>query len=114
MALGPESAHLLRRLALHDDAALDLVFGEDSTGGDAFALTDKMHALVSLAALIATGSAETSYQKVISLAFSVGLEEDELVGTLLAVAPIVGTGRVNAAAAALVSALGYEDSAESG
>ena len=111
MRLGPESAQLLRRLALHDEDTFNLVFGDDPAEDDAYALPDKVHAVVSLVALVATGSSDASMQRVVTIALSAGVDENELIAALLAVAPIVGSARVSAGAFALASALGYEPTA---
>ena len=69
---------------------------------------DKIQALACLAALIATQSPEPAYQRVVGFAFAAGTTEEEMLGVLLHVAPIVGSARVTSAAPHLASALGYD------
>ena len=65
-------------------------------------------ALLRIAALIATDSAASSFQWAVSTALASGAAEDEIVGVLCAIAPIVGSARVALAAPSLASALGYD------
>jgi alkylhydroperoxidase/carboxymuconolactone decarboxylase family protein YurZ len=44
----------------------------------------------------------------VHVALAAGATDEEIVGVLAAVAPVVGSARVNAAAPALGRALGYE------
>ena len=52
--------------------------------------------------------APSSYQSTIDLALAAGACNDEIVGILIAVAPIVGLARVVSAAPELALALGYD------
>jgi alkylhydroperoxidase/carboxymuconolactone decarboxylase family protein YurZ len=108
MSVEPQCADLLRRLALNDEATVGSVFGAAISDDLPSALGYKTRALVRIAALIATEAAGASFQWAISSALSAGVEEDEVVGVLLSVAPVVGVARVAAAAPAIASALGYE------
>ena len=71
-------------------------------------LDKKTHALVRLGAALAIDAAPSSYHAAIDLAQASGADVDEIVGTLIAVAPIVGTARVVSAAPELALALGYD------
>ena len=104
----PESAGLLRRLAVSDDGTIGAIFAGEITDLENSELGDKTRALVRLAALIATDSAAPSYQWSVSVARGAGVSDDEVAGVLLSVAPIVGIARVASAAPDLASALGYE------
>jgi 4-carboxymuconolactone decarboxylase len=99
---------LLRRLALNDEAAIRWVLGAGFAGVEGGTLDAKTDALARLAALIAVGSAEASYEWGASAALAVGASDEEIVGVLVAVTPIVGLARASAAAVALGLALDLE------
>jgi 4-carboxymuconolactone decarboxylase len=104
----PGCAELLRRLAVSDDGTIGSIFAGEITDLENSELGDKTHALVRLAALIATESGAPSYQWAVSVARAAGVRDDEVTGVLMSVAPIVGIARVASAAPALAAALGYE------
>jgi hypothetical protein len=62
--------------------------------------------LVRIAALVAVDAPPVSYTLNFGAAADIGLDADELQGVLAAIAPIVGTARVTAAAGNIVRALG--------
>ncbi len=97
----------LRRLAVHDEALVDLITAD----GSAFAasvLDERSAALVRVAATIAVDAAPSSFQHAVTLALVVGATRDEIVATLEAVAPVAGSARVVASAPKLALALGYD------
>jgi 4-carboxymuconolactone decarboxylase len=97
----------LRRLAVHDDALVDLITAD----GSAFAasvLDERSAALVRVAATIAVDAAPSSFQHAATLALAAGATRDEMVATLEAVAPVAGSARVVASAPKLALALGYD------
>jgi alkylhydroperoxidase/carboxymuconolactone decarboxylase family protein YurZ len=98
----------LRRLALSDESFVDSVLGMGHDTVDASRLDPKTHALVRLGASLAIDAAPSSYQANIEVALAVGANIDEIVGTLIAVAPTVGLARVVSAAPELALALGYD------
>jgi 4-carboxymuconolactone decarboxylase len=104
----PPCAGLLRRLAVSDEDTIGSIFAGEVTDLDNSELGDKTHALVRLAALVATESAAPSYQWAVGVALAAGVSENEVTGVLMTVAPIVGLARVASAAPALASALGYD------
>jgi alkylhydroperoxidase/carboxymuconolactone decarboxylase family protein YurZ len=71
-------------------------------------LDARTHALVRLAALLSVGGAANSCQACVESALAAGGESDEIVGILIAIAPVVGLPRVVAAAPDLALALGYD------
>ena len=75
---------------------------------DVSKLDPKTHALVRLAASLAIDAAPSSYQSNTEMALAAGADIDEIVGTLIAVAPTVGLTRVVSAAPELALALGYD------
>ena len=104
----PACAVLLRRLSVSDEGAIGSIFAGEITDVENSALGAKTHALVRLAALIATESGAPSYQWAVSVARAAGVRDDEVTGVLMSVAPIVGIARVASAAPVLATALGYE------
>jgi|RhiMethySRZTD1v2_1073278.scaffolds.fasta_scaffold982869_2 4-carboxymuconolactone decarboxylase len=102
------SEELLRRLALNDDDAVASALTIDVSLGRETRLDAKTVALVRLAGLVALQSAAQTYQWAVAAAVSAGAEDDELIDVLAAVAPIIGLGRLNRAAADIATALGYE------
>jgi 4-carboxymuconolactone decarboxylase len=97
----------LRRLALHDEDCIQSLLGirlSDKAAG----LDPKAQALVRLAALIAVGASCVSYGWAIEIALAAGATADDVVGTLIAVAPITGLARVVAATPAVARSVGYD------
>jgi alkylhydroperoxidase/carboxymuconolactone decarboxylase family protein YurZ len=71
-------------------------------------LDDRTAALVGVAALVAVGAPPGAYPASVEAALAAGATVDDVVGTLVAVAPIVGLVRLVAATAPLALALGYD------
>ena len=69
----PACAGLLRRLAVSDDGTIGSIFAGEITDLENSELGDKTHALVRLAALIATESGAPSYQWAVSVARAAGV-----------------------------------------
>ena len=103
-----EHEALLRKLALNDDGLLEALFGTALADTEPSALDAKTLALVRLAGLVALDSAAASYQWGVTAALAAGATDDEVVGVLTALLPIVGTVRVNAAAPEVALALGCD------
>jgi len=95
-------------LALNDEAAVESILGAVSVDIGDGVLDVKTHALARLCALIALQSADASYEWAVSVALAAGATDEEIVGALVAVAPIVGLARMNSAAVALALPLGLE------
>jgi hypothetical protein len=79
----------LRRLAIHDEAFVSLLLGEENPQV-ASALDARTTALVRVAATIAVDAAPSSFQHAVALAFTAGATNDEIVATLEAVTPVTG------------------------
>jgi 4-carboxymuconolactone decarboxylase len=97
----------LRRLAVHDDAFVSLLLGEENRA-IASALDTRTAALVRIAATIAIDAAPSSFQHAVALALAAGATTDEIVATLEAVTPVTGAARVVQCAPKLALALGYD------
>jgi alkylhydroperoxidase/carboxymuconolactone decarboxylase family protein YurZ len=103
-----ESPSMLRRLMLCDEATARSALGIDVSNVEGPTLDARTHALVRLASLLAAGAAHPSYVSCINDALAAGASEDDVVGTLVAVAPTVGLARVVAGAPEIALVLGYE------
>jgi hypothetical protein len=101
------SEEVLRRLTIADPTYLRALSGADPE--DSLRRLDaRSVALLELGGLITGGAAGPVWQQCVARARSVGLSLDEVVGSLLALAPTIGFGRVVAAAPHLARALGYD------
>jgi alkylhydroperoxidase/carboxymuconolactone decarboxylase family protein YurZ len=98
----------LRRLALRDDRYIDALLSEERANVTLACMDSRSHALARVAALIALDAAPASYMSAVQAGVEAGATYDEIVGTLIAVMPIVGVARVVAAAPKLGLALGYD------
>ena len=102
----------LRRLALHDEdvieSALAMNLHGDLGGDEACRLSPKAHALVRLAAMLALGAAPVSYQWTVGAALDAGATTEEIIGTMIAVAPICGIARVVQATPDVALPIGYD------
>jgi 4-carboxymuconolactone decarboxylase len=96
----------LRRLTVRDDAFVASVLGDEEANLSESALDPKTHALVRLAALVATHAPASSYLWTIEAALQAGATRREIVGTLVAVMPAIGADPVASAAPEVGRALG--------
>ncbi len=71
---------------------------------DRSGLDDETYMLVRLAALVASDAAPVSYLVNMGMAEVAGIDLDRVVGTMVAVAPVVGTARIASAASKMVQA----------
>jgi alkylhydroperoxidase/carboxymuconolactone decarboxylase family protein YurZ len=97
---------LLRRLAVNDEAALQAVLQMSVADDGVSGLDARTHALVRLAGLVALQSAPQCYEWGVAAALTAGATEAEVVGVVVALAPIVGVARVDRAAGEVAMALG--------
>ena len=87
---------------------LDLLATMTAASLEATSLDARDVMLARIAALAAVGAPPISYVVNIGAAVEAGVDAEDIQGVLAAVAPIVGTARVAAAAAALVEAIAVE------
>ena len=97
----------LRRLAVHDEALVDLHSREEQTPA-ASCLDAKTAALVRLAATVAVDGALSSFQHTVDRALAAGATGADVVATLEAVMLVTGTARVVSSAPKVALALGYD------
>jgi 4-carboxymuconolactone decarboxylase len=98
----------LRRLVLHDERCIQSMLGIHLSDNNAAGLDPKTHALVRLGGLVAMGGSGSSYHWAAAAALDAGASAEEVVGTLIAVAPICGLARVVSATAEVALAIGYD------
>jgi 4-carboxymuconolactone decarboxylase len=98
----------LRKLSIRDDAFVDSVLTCERENLAASALDPKTHALVRIGALVTINAAPPSYMWTVESALDHGACLEEIVGTLIAVMPAIGTARVVSAAPKLGLAVGYD------
>ena len=97
----------LRRLVLHDEGCIQSMLGIH-LNNEAAGLDPKTQALVRLGGLVAMGAAPVSYHWAAEAALNAGATTEEVVGTLIAVAPISGLARVISATSEVALAIGYD------
>ena len=97
----------LRCIAMNDETVIASILELGLETQDASAMDAKTHALVRLAALIVVDAAPPTYQWATEGALSAGASDEEIIGTLITVAPVVGAARVVSAAPEIAIALGY-------
>jgi hypothetical protein len=89
-----------------DTPILDLIGKMTADSIEASSLDDDKLMLVRIAALVAVNAPPVSYVLNLGAAADIDVDPDEIQGVLAAIAPIVGTARVTAAAGNIVRALG--------
>ena len=98
----------LRRLVLHDERCIQSILGIRLSDDDAAGLDPKTQAMVRLGGLVAMGAAPVSYHWAAEVALDAGATAEEVVGTLIALAPISGLARVVSATPEVALAIGYD------
>jgi alkylhydroperoxidase/carboxymuconolactone decarboxylase family protein YurZ len=105
---GGPSADRLRALASTWEQAGSPRLDTSPYGLRSCALDGRTEALVRLAALVAMRAPTTAYRDTVEAALDGGAREEEVIGTLIAVAGTVGLSRLVSATVALGLALGYD------
>lgn len=96
----------LQVLAEGDLSVLDTLTHMTEGSFEASGLDPESFMLVRLAALATLDAAPASWLVNIKIGGEAGLTPERMVGTLIAVAPVIGTARVVSAAGSIVRALG--------
>ena len=99
---------VLRRLAIVDEGFVGDQAGLMLGPSGVRALDPKTASLVRVGALAAIGAPEVCLEWSSSQALAMGATEDEITGVLLAIAPVIGLGRMVGAAPGVAGALGYD------
>jgi len=98
----------LRRLVLHDEGCIQSMLGIHLNNNEAAGLEPRTQALVRLGGLVAMGAAPGSCHWAAEAALDAGATAEDVVGTLIAVAPICGLARVVSATPEVALAIGYD------
>ena len=98
----------LRKLAVRDDRFIDGLLQAERASPTISGIDERSHALIRIGALIAMNAAPAAYMNSVDAALRAGATHEEIVGTLIAVLPTVGVGRVVTAAPNLGLAMGYD------
>jgi len=98
----------LRKLAVRDKRYIEGLLQAESASPTLAGIDCRSHALIRIGALIAMNAAPVAYMDSVNAALRAGASHEEIVGTLIAVLPTVGVGRVVTAAPNLGLAMGYD------
>ena len=98
----------LRKLAVRDDRYIEGLLQADAASPTLAGIDERSHALIRIGALIAMNASPAAYMDSVNAALRAGASNEEIVGTLIAVLPTVGVGRVVTAAPNLGLAMGYD------
>jgi 4-carboxymuconolactone decarboxylase len=99
---------ILRRLAMIDEGFVKDEVELRIDPAQASALDPRTAALLQVGVCVAIGSPAVCLEWSAGRALAAGASEDEIVGVLLAIAPVAGLGRVVCAAPDVATALGYD------
>jgi 4-carboxymuconolactone decarboxylase len=105
-AVAQDTQDTLLGIATGDVDILETAIGLREAQREGTGLDARTFALVKIAALVALDAAPASYTWQIANALDEGVEPEEIIGVLMAVAPQVGGPRVVAAAPEIMLALG--------
>jgi hypothetical protein len=108
-----EAEDLLRRLANNDERSLQAVLSlrpelQDAHEPLVSALDRRCRVLVRLGALAVIGASTTSLRWAVDLAATSGVDEQAILGALLAATSAAGSAQVVASASNLALALGFD------
>ncbi len=106
--IAAELEERLRRLGIQDEDVIESLFATRLDNREASGLDAKTHALVRLGALLALGAAPVSFHCNVQAAIVAGATDEEIVGTLIAVAPVIGMARVISATPKVALPMGYD------
>ena len=98
---------LFAEVHMSDTPVLDTIGAMTAVSVELSQLPAREHMIARLAALIAVGAPPLSYLANAGVASDVGVTASDVQDVLVAVAPIVGTARVTAAAGNITRALGF-------
>jgi alkylhydroperoxidase/carboxymuconolactone decarboxylase family protein YurZ len=102
----PDQIDVLRRLALSDERTMTHVM----TGGvhEFHTLDSRTVALLRIAALVGVMPDVASYKSAMDKAHAAGVEDEDIFGAVMVVAPIVGSARLSSELPHLMAALDLE------
>ena len=103
-----ETADRLEAIATAEEEILASLLAMQLHNLDQSGLDTRTYSLIKIAVLIALDAPPASYLAQVAFALEGGVEPEEILGTLIAVAPQVGLPKVISAAPELMLALGLE------
>lgn len=112
MARATTAEGILREVAHGDAPVLETLAEMHLDTFERSGLDPRTYFLARLAALVAMEGAPASYLMALESADAAGVTPEDIKGTLAAVAPIVGSARVVAAASSALRALGMAEAVE--
>jgi 4-carboxymuconolactone decarboxylase len=98
----------LRKLSIRDTEFIQSILQRADKNVARSGIDARAHALVRVGALVAADAATPSFMDACDEALAADATREEIVGTLIAVLPLIGVARVVAAAPNLALALGYD------
>jgi len=107
-AMGTMTEETFRRLTIGDRATLGTLGSEETPRRLGLVLDARAEALIRIGALIALDAPSASFRCAVEAAQRAGAREEDLLAALIAVADIVGTPKVIAAAPRIALAAGYD------
>jgi len=99
---------ILRRMVVNDRRLMTNQLWRDRGPSEPFGLDGRCHAIARLGALAAHGGSVQTFRWVIGDALAVGMTEDDIVGIILAIAPIIGFAQVANIAPKVALALDFD------
>ena len=106
--MGTLAEEAFRRLTIGDTGLIVSLGEDDAPRRLGVRLDPRTEALVRIGALIALDAPPASFRCAVENAQRVGVRQEDLLATLMAVAGIVGTARVVSAAPRIALAAGYD------
>lgn len=102
---GADLAQWLARVSAGDPVVLAAAPSAQDENIEESGLDVRTHAMVCLAALVASGERVTAYEQHVATALDHGVTLQEIAGVLIALLPTAGAARVTAAAPAILAAI---------
>jgi alkylhydroperoxidase/carboxymuconolactone decarboxylase family protein YurZ len=91
---------------MNEESSISSFLGLELEPEGTTAIDPKTRALVRLGALVGADGAPASFSWAVEVALASGATDEEVIGTLVAVAPVIGMARVVSAAPEIAIALG--------
>lgn len=103
-----DTATTLRGLAALDLPLLESLVGAHMENAEESGLPHREYALIKIAALVALGAPRASYAWQVAFARESGVDDDDLIGVLIGLAPTVGMAKTISGASEIAYALGFD------
>ena len=99
---------ILRHMVVNDRRFVAEQLYRDHSIGEVCGLDDRSKSLVRVAALITHGGSAQTFRWTVGDALEAGVTPDQIVGTMLAIAPLVGAASIVSTARKVALALDYD------